>query len=183
MPALGSALATRSPHEHRASQPQDRAPSRVLPAPTTCTHLTRPALCSLPPRTPHNARTPAPPQKKGGKTKKQTLRFTIDCSVLVDDGLLDTASFEKFLRDRIKVNGKAGMLGDAVTLTRDKAKIFVSSEVPFSKRYLKYLTKKYLKRFHLRDFFHVIASNKQTYQVRYFKIGDSGDAEGAAADE
>uniref|UniRef100_A0A6T6YZH5 Large ribosomal subunit protein eL22 n=1 Tax=Bicosoecida sp. CB-2014 TaxID=1486930 RepID=A0A6T6YZH5_9STRA len=110
-------------------------------------------------------------RKAGGqKAKKQTLRFVLDCSVLVADSLMIMDDFEKFLTDRIKVNGKQGALADVVTLTRDADKVYVASEIPFSKRYLKYLTKKYLKKNNLRDFFHVIATNKQTYQIRYFKI-------------
>uniref|UniRef100_A0A452UY58 Large ribosomal subunit protein eL22 n=1 Tax=Ursus maritimus TaxID=29073 RepID=A0A452UY58_URSMA len=54
---------------------------------------------------------------------------------------MDTANFEQ-----IKVNGEAGNLGGTVvTIERSKNKIHVTSEVTFSKRYLKYLTKKYLK--------------------------------------
>ena len=33
-----------------------------------------------------------------------------------------------------------------VTVSRDKAKVTVASDIPFSKRYLKYLSKKYLKK-------------------------------------
>jgi large subunit ribosomal protein L22e len=96
----------------------------------------------------------------------------------VEDKVLDPASFEKFLHDRIKVNGKAGNLGEKVTITREKTKIQISAELPFSKRYLKYLTKKYLKKQQLRDFLHVIASSKGTYELRYFKIGSgAGDEE------
>mmetsp|Transcript_6666 Transcript_6666/g.9021 ORF Transcript_6666/g.9021 Transcript_6666/m.9021 type:complete len:124 (-) Transcript_6666:118-489(-) len=114
---------------------------------------------------------------KGKKTgKKQTAKFVIDCFAPVEDRVLDPASFEKFLHDRIKVNGKAGDLGDAVTITRDKTKIIVTAVLPFSKRYLKYLTKKYLKKQQLRDYLHVIATNKSTYELRYFSIND--DAEG-----
>lgn len=40
----------------------------------------------------------------------------------VEDRVLDPASFEKFLHDRIKVNGKAGQLGDVVTITREKVR-------------------------------------------------------------
>lgn len=105
------------------------------------------------------------------------------------------------MHDRIKVNGKAGALGDVVTLSRDSDKLYVTSEIPFSKRcvarvevlpclppltplvacacsYLKYLTKKYLKQNNLRDFFHVVATNKQTYQIRYFKIHQEGEEGG-----
>jgi large subunit ribosomal protein L22e len=88
----------------------------------------------------------------------------------VEDKVFDAAAFEKFLHDRVKVNGKAGNLGSKVTISRDKAKVNVTAEAPFSKRYLKYLSKKYLKKQQLRDFLHVVASNKNTYELRYFKV-------------
>ena len=44
------------------------------------------------------------------------------------------------------MSGKTGNLGDMVTVSRDKAKVTVASDIPFSKRYLKYLSKKYLKK-------------------------------------
>merc|ERR1711991_1226779 len=91
-----------------------------------------------------------------GKKKSTNSRFTIDASAPVEDGIMDAASFEKFLHDKIKVSGKAGQLGDAVSIARDKTKI------PFSKRYLKYLTKKYLKKNGLRGFLRVVAVNKST---------------------
>jgi len=122
----------------------------------------------------------APPKqviKKKGKSKKVVLKFSIDCSHPVQDGIMDPGSFEKFLHDRIKVNGKAGVLGDAVTIGRDKTKITVSADAPFSKRYLKYLTKKYLKKQQLRDWLHVIAINKNTYELRYFNIHDQAEDE------
>ncbi len=55
---------------------------------------------------------------------------------------MDIATFEKFLLERIKVGGKAGALGSAVTVSRDKSKVTVTADVAMSKRYLKYLTKK-----------------------------------------
>lgn len=94
----------------------------------------------------------------------------------MDDKVFDPAAFEKFLHDKIKVNGKAGKLGSKVTVVRDKSKVNVSAELPFSKRYLKYLTKKYLKKQQLRDFLHVIATTKGSYELRYFKV-TGGEAE------
>lgn len=61
-----------------------------------------------------------PKSKKS--SKKQVVKFVIDCFIPVEDRVLDPASFEKFLHDRIKVNGKAGQLGDAVTITREKVR-------------------------------------------------------------
>jgi large subunit ribosomal protein L22e len=42
-------------------------------------------------------------------------------------------------------------------------------------RYLKYLTKKYLKKHNVRDWLRVIASNKDrnVYELRYFNIADN----------
>merc|ERR1711920_492405 len=103
--------------------------------------------------------------KMAPKTKKQILKFTIDCTTPVNDSVLDVASFEKFLHDRIKVNGKTGVLGDAVKISRTATKLQVVAEAPFSKRYLKYLKKQ-----QLRDYLRVVASNKTTYELRYFNI-------------
>jgi len=77
----------------------------------------------------------------------------LDCTTAETDSILDVGNFEKFLKERIKVNGKAGALGDAVTVGKDKSKIVVTSENPFSKRYLKYLSKKYLKKNQVRKRF------------------------------
>lgn len=44
---------------------------------------------------------------KGAKSKTRTT-FTIDCTKPVEDKIMDIAQFEKFLLDRIKVDGKTG---------------------------------------------------------------------------
>eukprot|EP01122_Echinamoeba_exundans_P006190 TRINITY_DN16_c1_g1_i1.p2 TRINITY_DN16_c1_g1~~TRINITY_DN16_c1_g1_i1.p2 ORF type:complete len:137 (-),score=57.32 TRINITY_DN16_c1_g1_i1:107-517(-) len=117
---------------------------------------------------------------KKATAKKVNLKFTVDCTKPVDDEVFDAALFEKFLHDRIKVNGKAGNLGDNVKIVRDKSKIHVNSTVPFSKRYLKYLTKKYLKNQKLRDWLHVVAVSKANYEIRYYNIQeDAAEAEDA----
>ncbi|KAG5188672.1 ribosomal protein L22e [Tribonema minus] len=122
----------------------------------------------------------APKGKKASKVK--TAKFTIDCHVPVGDSVLDPANFEKFMHDRIKVNGKAGDLGDAVTITREADRLVVVAQLPFSKRYLKYLTKKYLKKQSLRDYLRVVATKKDTYEMRYFSIAADGDADAAEED-
>eukprot|EP00245_Coleochaete_scutata_P003348 TRINITY_DN1491_c0_g1_i1.p1 TRINITY_DN1491_c0_g1~~TRINITY_DN1491_c0_g1_i1.p1 ORF type:complete len:149 (+),score=50.64 TRINITY_DN1491_c0_g1_i1:63-449(+) len=121
---------------------------------------------------------PAPLKKApaGPKGKKKSVTFTIDCSKPVDDKIMDIASFEKFLQEKIKVEGKAGVLGEKVVVGREKNKITVTSEGVLAKRYLKYLSKKYLKKYNVRDWLRVIASNKDrnVYELRYFNIADEG---------
>ncbi|VDN97838.1 unnamed protein product [Rodentolepis nana] len=117
-----------------------------------------------------------------GPTKKQPLRFSIECSAeviekdIIDFGFFIRATFpnhvlrEKYLRDRIKVNGKVKNLGKDVHVERDKTTIHVTSSIPFSKRYLKYLTKKFLKNHNLRDYLHVISTSKTAYQLKFFNF-------------
>merc|ERR1712007_85961 len=114
-------------------------------------------------------------KKVAAKAKKQMLKFTLDCQQPADDNILETKELEKYLQNRIKVDGKTGNLGDKVTISREKSKINISAEAPFSKRYLKYLSKKYLKMQQLRDFLRVVAPNKTSYELRYFNINEDND--------
>ena len=108
-------------------------------------------------------------QNKKKKINRK-LNFSIDCSVPLGDSIMDGSSFEKFLNNKIKVNGKAGSLGEFVKVTREKTKINVAAAPPFSKRYLKYLTKKYLKKHDLKDYLRVVSSDKRTYKLNYYNI-------------
>ena len=115
---------------------------------------------------------------KSKAAKKKTVKFYVDCWQPVEDSVLDVATFEKFLRDTIKVDNKAGNLGDKVVLSTEKTKVVVqATDGVIAKRYLKYLTKKYLKKQQLRDYLHVVATAKNTYEMRYFSINSEGDDE------
>merc|ERR1711862_631625 len=110
--------------------------------------------------------------------KKNQIKLVIDCTHPVEDGIMNCADFEKYLQERIKVGGKTSNFGNDLTLKRGKTKINLTSNIPFSKRYLKYLTKKYLKKNNLRDWLRVVASSKDAYELRYFQINnDESDAE------
>eukprot|EP00540_Astrosyne_radiata_P022175 CAMPEP_0116851674 /NCGR_PEP_ID=MMETSP0418-20121206/16863_1 /TAXON_ID=1158023 /ORGANISM="Astrosyne radiata, Strain 13vi08-1A" /LENGTH=128 /DNA_ID=CAMNT_0004483741 /DNA_START=86 /DNA_END=469 /DNA_ORIENTATION=+ len=113
------------------------------------------------------------------KAKKSTVKFVIDCAQPVEDKVLDVGSFEKYLHDRIKIGGKTGTLAaNNVAITRDRTKLTVASpaELKFSKRQLKYLSKRYLKKQQLRDYLRVVAASKSSYELRYFSI-NAGDEE------
>jgi hypothetical protein len=164
---------------------------------------------------------------------------------------------EKYLKERIKVDNKAGNLGETVKVTTEKSKIVVQvltsmhatcvrcacslafatlgalsypvlhvlsrrlqslsglrctlghlpsvsprwdpfpvgvallesvslgcalwvrqTDGPFSKRYLKYLAKKFLKKQQMRDFLRVVSTNKTTYELKYFNIQENEDDAG-----
>lgn len=54
--------------------------------------------------------------------------------------------------------------------SKGNTKLTVTSSIPLSKRYLKYLTKKFLKKNSLRDWIRVVASSKDAYQLRFYNI-------------
>lgn len=67
-------------------------------------------------------------------------QYTINCTQPVSDKIFDLSAFEKFLHDKIKVEGRVGNLGDSINISQvGDGKIEVVTHIPFSGRYLKYL--------------------------------------------
>jgi len=132
-------------------------------------HPTAPAAAKGPAS---KLKVPALKKKKGklGAAKSVPAKFFLDCSEPVKEDIFDIASFEKFLHDRIKIGGKAGVLGDSIAIHRDGSQIIVNARIAVSKRYLKYLTKKFLKKQQLRDYIRVIARAKNNYYLRFFNF-------------
>merc|ERR1711860_350927 len=97
--------------------------------------------------------------------KKNQIKLVIDCTHPVEDGIMNCADFEKYLQERIKVGGKTSNFGNDLTLERGKTKINLTSNIPFSK--------KYLKKNNLRDWLRVVASSKDAYELRYFQINNA----------
>ena len=114
---------------------------------------------------------------KGGKAKKQVNKFVINLMQPIEDNIIVLGDFEAFLTQRIKVDGKTGNLGDKVQVSKDKYSIVVTAKIDFSKRYLKYLTKKYLKKQEIREFLHVVATSKNTYEIRYLQVDNDEGAD------
>lgn len=112
---------------------------------------------------------------KSAAVKKS--KVVVDCSAPAGDKIFDVAAFEKYLHDRIKVDGRTNNLGDAITITRSGNKVTINANIQFSKRYVKYLTKRFLKKNQIRDWLRVIATDKQTFELRYFNIANEGDDE------
>ena len=117
--------------------------------------------------------------KKGGKkgTKKTTQKYYIDCKLPIEDNVIVLKDFESYLTQNIKVDNKKGNLGNLITVGMEKESLVVEAKTPLSKRYLKWLTKKYLKKQDLKEFLRVIATTKNTYQLKYFNIQNEEAAE------
>jgi len=106
-----------------------------------------------------------------GKQAKVTKKFIINASQPASDKIFDVSAFEKFLQDKIKVDGRVGNLGDTVQISQQgDGKIEVIAHTQFSGRYLKYLTKKFLKKQQLRDWLRVVSTSKGVYELRFFNV-------------
>merc|ERR1711974_391813 len=108
------------------------------------------------PETPAAAVAAADKKKKRRRRKGGRTRYVINCRLPV-------------------VDGKRDNLGDKISIAREKTRIQVLVVPPFSKRYLKYLVKKFLKKQQLRDYLRVVATDKSTYELKYFNITEAED--------
>lgn len=105
-------------------------------------------------------------------------QYVINASQPVNDKIFDISAYEKFLHDRIKVEGRTGNLGDNIQISQiGDGKIEVVTHIEFSGRYLKYLTKKFLKKQQLRDWLRVVSTSKGVYEIRFFNVVQEGDEE------
>ncbi|CAO2635191.1 60S ribosomal protein L22-like 1 [Lemmus lemmus] len=95
---------------------------------------------------------------KDKKPKKSTWRFHFDLTHPVEGGIFYSGNFEQFLREKVKVNGKTGNLGNVAHIECLKNKITVVSE-----------------KNNLRDWLCVVAPDKETYELRYSQISQDED--------
>jgi len=117
-------------------------------------------------------------QKDGQQAKKKT-RFVLDCKAPVEDGIFQMKDFATFIEERFKIRGKKGP-NPALNVEVVKHKLIVSTiDYHFSKKVLKYLAKKYMKKNNLRDWLRVVKPNdhKDVYELRYFNINNDDEAE------
>ena len=137
--------------------------------------------------------------------KKKYSTFVINVKAPLDASLFDTPAFVAFLQTNFKPTkgGKKGNVG-VFDCTADKAtnalafsksvivsssengeRVLIHTRTPLSKKYLKYMTNKYLKKNDLRDFLRVVSTTAKSYKVSFRSVKDDAAEETteAAAEE
>ncbi|KAH3666933.1 hypothetical protein OGAPHI_003383 [Ogataea philodendri] len=105
-------------------------------------------------------------------------KFTVDCSGPTENGVFDPASYVKYLVEHIKVDGHLGNLGSDITVSQEGAsKVVVVSTTKFSGKYLKYLSKRYLKKNQIRDWIRFVSVKKNEYQLQFYSVAVGDDEE------
>lgn len=95
----------------------------------------------------------------------------------MSNGVFDQEAYVKYLVEHIKVDGIVGNLGDSTTVTEDGNTVVVVSTAQFSGKYLKYLTKRYLKKNQLRDWIRFVSVKRNQYQLKFYSIAEDHEEE------
>ena len=122
-------------------------------------------------------------KKDNKKEAKQTTykKYTVDFSNPLENKLLTLESVLKFLQNNMKLNGLKGKLGKTILINtdekREKSKtsivISVDSSIKFSKRYIRYLVKKFLKKEGVAKYLTLSATSPSAYTVKVIKKNEA----------
>ncbi len=119
---------------------------------------------------------------KATEVKQKTYKkFTIDFNSPIENNLLTLESILKYLQTNMKLNGLKGKLGDSIKINStektDKSKntivVSVDNNLEFSKKYIKYLVKKFLKREGIVNFLSVSSISPNAYTVKIIKKNEA----------
>ncbi len=122
---------------------------------------------------------PKKEEKKVEKKEKSYKKYTVDFSSPVDNKLLSLEAASKYLNSNMKVNGLKGKLGDSIKISTTDSKskntlvIQVDSQMKFSKRYIRYLVKKFLKREGIVKYLTVASSAPNAYAVKVLRKNEA----------
>ena len=122
-------------------------------------------------------------KKDNKKEAKQTTykKYSVDFSNPLENKLLTLESVLKFLQNNMKLNGLKGKLGKTILINtdekREKSKtsivILVDSSIKFSKRYIRYLVKKFLKKEGVAKYLTLTATSTSAYMVKVIKKNEA----------
>ena len=118
--------------------------------------------------------------KKDSKTATYK-KYSVDFTNPLENKLLTLESVLKYLQTNMKLNGLKGKLGKSILINadekRDKNKncivISVDSSIKFSKRYIRYLVKKFLKKEGVAKYLTLSATSPSAYTVKVIKKNEA----------
>lgn len=101
--------------------------------------------------------------------------INIDCSAPLADQFFELQDFVEYLTKMMKVAGLRNNLNGKLTIEGDAKdkRIVVRAESKYSKRACRYYARKFLKKNNLRERFRVVASAKDTYELRPYRVSSN----------
>lgn len=114
------------------------------------------------------------------KKSKSVKKFVVDVAAPVENDVFDQESYVKYLVEHVKVDGIVGNLGNDISITAEsdnKVVVVVSGNGSFSGKYLKYLTKKYLKKNQIRDWIRFVSVKQNQYKLQFYAVAEDDEEE------
>ncbi|GMM34803.1 ribosomal 60S subunit protein L22A [Saccharomycopsis crataegensis] len=112
------------------------------------------------------------------KKSKQVKKFVVDVSAPTENQVFDPSAYAKYLIEHIKVEDRLGNLGNNITIEEDEEKVIIlASNGTFSGKYLKYLTKRYLKKNQIRDWIRFVSVKQNSYKLQFYSINADEEEE------
>ncbi|KAG4071990.1 hypothetical protein HA402_010722 [Bradysia odoriphaga] len=105
-------------------------------------------------------------KKQATRKSRKLGTFTIDCSVINGENRIELEDFKSYLQGKIKVGRKRN--DKRVKVEKEDEKILIHADVFIEKKYIKYLTKLFLKERKLNNFIRVV-NGKRSYSLNYFR--------------
>ena len=122
-------------------------------------------------------------KKDDKKDSKQATykKYTVDFTNPLENKLLTLESVLKYLQNNMKLNGLKGKLGKSIMINADEKReknknnivISVDSSIKFSKRYIRYLVKKFLKKEGIAKYLTLSATSPSAYTVKVIKKNEA----------
>ena len=108
-------------------------------------------------------------------------KYTVDFSNPLENKLLTLESVLKYLQSNMKLNGLKGKLGKSILINTDDKReknksnitISVDTSLKFSKRYIRYLVKKFLKKEGVAKYLTLSATSPSAYTVKVIKKNEA----------
>ncbi|ELA46863.1 hypothetical protein VCUG_01637 [Vavraia culicis subsp. floridensis] len=100
----------------------------------------------------------------------------LDCSLCTAESLFDTKDLTNYLQSNIKVKGKKGQLGKNIKVDCTADNVTVEYKRFMTKRYVKYLGKKFLRSKKLNSWVRLVSTSKTGYRFSYYNV-DKGNEE------
>ena len=107
---------------------------------------------------------------------KKTFTCFVDCGKCLE--FVEPKKFVVFLKQTIKVNNKAGNTKEVEVKVEGTKVVVSTSSAKLTKKYIKYLTKKFLKRNNLRDWLRIVSNKTDGFTLEFFAVDqDEEDVE------
>lgn len=114
-------------------------------------------------------------QKINPETQKPSIvdeikTVELDCTNCTNESLFEISDLKNFYLERIKVKGCTGQLGKNITIDVSGSTLKITYKKFISKRYMKFLGRKFLRLKKLNSWVRLVANSKTGYKFSFYNI-------------